>query len=131
MNEECVRRFDESYDDDKSGGYRDLSLSVEVSLSLSISLFHTHTHTHTGGDRDVSVSVEMVLPALRSISTGSLSAWYPAPLPQVQSVKAVALAGVKACEILPEHLFVSGISHLRAGLKPQTLIAHVGGVGDE
>jgi len=24
------RRFDESYDDNKSGGYRDLSLSVEV-----------------------------------------------------------------------------------------------------
>ena len=76
------------------------------------------------------VSVELVLPALRSISAGSLSAWYPAPLPQVQSVKAVALAGGKACEILLEQLFVSGTSHLRAGLEPQTQIAKVGGVGD-
>jgi hypothetical protein len=30
--ERCLyRRFDESYDDSQSGGYRDLSLSVEVS----------------------------------------------------------------------------------------------------
>ena len=76
------------------------------------------------------VSVEVVPPALRSISARSPSAWYPAPLPQVPSEKAVALAGGKACEILPEQLFVSGTSHLRAGWKPQTLIAQVGGVGD-
>ena len=31
-------RFDESYDDSKSGGYRDLSLSVEVSHQISIGL---------------------------------------------------------------------------------------------
>ena len=29
-NQRCFGRFDESYDDNKSGGYRDLSLNVEV-----------------------------------------------------------------------------------------------------
>ena len=32
------RRFDESYDDTKSGGYRDLSVNVEV-LSLSVHIY--------------------------------------------------------------------------------------------
>jgi len=29
-----IRRFDESYDDNTSGGYRDLSLNIEVLLLL-------------------------------------------------------------------------------------------------
>jgi hypothetical protein len=57
-------RFDESYDDNKSGGYRDLSLSVEV-----------------------------VLPALRLISTGLPGVCFPAPLLHVQSVTTVVVAG--------------------------------------
>lgn len=57
-------RFDERYDDSKSGGYRDLSLSVEV-----------------------------LLPALWSISTYLPSAYYLAPLLQVQSGKAAVVVG--------------------------------------
>ena len=50
----AFRRFDESYDDNKSGGYRDLSLNIEVLLRARAFVFivkhlEPFSHVHTAG----------------------------------------------------------------------------------
>jgi len=57
------RRFDESYDDEKSGGYRDLSLSVEVMLRalafVSVVKHHKCYHACLGGPSPSNVEAQV------------------------------------------------------------------------
>ena len=57
MKHAC-RRFNESYDDNKSGGYRDLSLNIEVLLRARAFVFivkhlKPFSHVHTAGSEGI------------------------------------------------------------------------------
>jgi hypothetical protein len=60
-NNRCVRRFDESYDDDTSGGYRDLNLNVEVVSRSQVDGFVPRLQrVNLKIDGDLNLNVEVV-----------------------------------------------------------------------